>query len=332
MKRFLKGTLKGIAKGVALIVAAFFSLIVIAGLMAPDENPAVPNVDAGVYLSIDDMQIRYRQLGQGRDVLLIHGLPGSLEDFDPLMQALASRYRVTAFDRPGQGYSSAVGAKYSVEHNAHIAREVIQQLALRDVIVVGHSYGGSTALQMAIEQTPGVGGYVSLAAGADPDGEVDPLYYFVTTPIVGKGFLVVSSWTGNLIAKAKIKAGLESAFHPNLEWCTDEFVALRQKLWSQPAVAASIASEIPAMFDDLRSMQAHYGEIVAPVILIQGDGDRSTTVEESEYLLKAIPTAKRVMLENTGHYSIIVRTAEVIKAIDELSAIKAEETMAVYAQ
>lgn len=324
--------MKGTFKGIGLVVVAFFSLIIIAGLMAPDENPAVPNVDAGVYLTVDDMQIRYRRLGQGRDVLLIHGLPGSIEDFEPLMQSLASRYRVTAYDRPGQGYSSAVGAKYSVEHNAQVARQVIQQLELRDVIVVGHSYGGSTALQMAIEQTPGVSGYVALAAGADPEGDIDPFFYVVTTPIIGKGILAVSSWTGNLIGKAKVKAGLENAFHPNLEWCTDDFVKLRQKLWSQPAVAASIASEVPAMFADLRSMQAHYGEIVAPVILVQGDGDRSATVAESEYLLQAIPNAKRVMLENTGHYSVIVRTAAVIKVIDELAEIKADETIAVYAQ
>lgn len=328
----MKGFLKGTFKGITLVGVAFFLLIFIAGLMAPDENPAVPNADAGVYLTINDMQIRYRRLGQGRDVLLIHGLPGSIEDFEPLMKSLASRYRVTAYDRPGQGYSSAVGAKYSVEHNAQVARQVIQQLGLSDVIVVGHSYGGSTALQMAIEKMPGVIGYVALAPGADPDGEIDPFYCAVTTPVIGKGILAVSSWTGNLIAKAKVKAGLESAFHPNLEWCTDDFVKLRQKLWSQPAVAASIASEVPAMFNDLRSMQSHYGEIVAPVILVQGDGDRSATVAESEYLLQAIPTAKRVMLENTGHYSMIVRTAAVIKVIDELADINAEESMAIYAQ
>lgn len=317
MKRFLKG--------MSLVVVALFSVIVVAGLMAPDENPLVPKRDAGTYLTIDGMQIRYQQQGQGRDVLLIHGLPGSIEDFDVLMQALSGRYRVTAYDRPGQGYSSAVGAQYTVEHNAQVAQSLIQQLGLQKVIVVGHSYGGTTALQMAINNVPGVVGYVALAAGADPDRDIDPLYPLVTTPVIGQGILAVSGWAGNLLAKFKVKTGLEHVFHPNMDSCTDAFVQLRQELWSQPTVALAIANEMPSMYADLRSMQAHYAKITAPVILVQGDGDRSATVAESDYLLKAIPTAKRVLLENTGHYSQVVRPAEVVKAIDEIAATDRKE-------
>lgn len=304
-------------KRITLFFFGLFALLVVASLNFPDENPAVPRHDAGQYLTIDNLQIRYRQEGQGQDLLLIHGLPGAIEDFDPLFAALKGRYRITAYDRPGQGFSSATGAQYSVAHNAYIANQLIQKLQLRNVIVIGHSYGGTTALQMAMDKSPGIRGYVTIAAPGIPDAIKDPLYNIVALPVLGKGVIEASGWAGNALAKHEIASGLRDAFYPNDEYNTENFNNYHEQLWLQPTVTRAIALEILQMNIDLKAMQARYHDINAPVTVIQGEQDKLVNVTHSDYLVSAIPGAQRILLPNTGHYVQFARTNEVVQAIDQ---------------
>lgn len=57
------------------------------------------------YINIQGNKIRYSQSGEGRDLLLIHGTPGFLEDWNAIAAELAKDYRVTCYDRMGHGYS-----------------------------------------------------------------------------------------------------------------------------------------------------------------------------------------------------------------------------------
>src|SRR4030095_3740654 len=131
------------------VVAAFFFLALITLTASgfyykPEET--IPEGFPGHYVEANGLKLRVLQMGQGPDVLLIHGTPGSLEDFAPLMEILSFNHRVTAYDRPGHGFSAGMNFPYTLQHNAKTARALIQVLGLKDVVVVGHSYGGNTAL------------------------------------------------------------------------------------------------------------------------------------------------------------------------------------------
>jgi pimeloyl-ACP methyl ester carboxylesterase len=56
------------------------------------------------------------------------------------MDALAGSFQLTAFDRPGYGFSGETG-KYSLEENADMALKLIDALKLENVVVVGHTAG-----------------------------------------------------------------------------------------------------------------------------------------------------------------------------------------------
>ncbi|MBI3012075.1 MAG: alpha/beta hydrolase, partial [Elusimicrobia bacterium] len=81
----------------------------------------------------------------------MHGCPGSTEDWDPIRSQLSQKYHVTAFDRPGHGFSSVAANSCNLDFNAGVTLEVIETLGLKDVLVVGHSYGAATALRIAIQ-------------------------------------------------------------------------------------------------------------------------------------------------------------------------------------
>src|SRR5690554_5665765 len=53
------------------------------------------------FITIGDEKIRYLQKGEGKDILFIHGTPGSIEDWKELIDSLSQNFRVTAFDRLG---------------------------------------------------------------------------------------------------------------------------------------------------------------------------------------------------------------------------------------
>ena len=75
-----------------------------AALRADRITAAFPPV--GEFVSVTGGRVHYVQAGQGPDVILLHGAGGNLRDFTfALMDQLTGRYRVTAFDRPGMGYT-----------------------------------------------------------------------------------------------------------------------------------------------------------------------------------------------------------------------------------
>jgi pimeloyl-ACP methyl ester carboxylesterase len=186
-------------------LTAVLALVVVAAAiagLAHRPNIEIPEGAPGRHVMVNAVPIRVLQQGSGRDVVLIHGSPGSLEDWKPVMDALSGSLRVTAFDRPGHGYSGDAG-RYSYEDNADVALAVIDALKLEHVVVVGHSYGGTTALAMAVRAPATVEAYVILdSATYKPAREGDISLRLLNVPVLGMGLGVL---TGPFIAPARIR-------------------------------------------------------------------------------------------------------------------------------
>ncbi len=82
-------------------------------------------------------------------ILLLHGSPGSADDFQALGARLAERYDVIAPDLPGFGGSTRRVASYSIEAHAAYATALLDLLGIDAVHVVGFSMGGGVALHLA---------------------------------------------------------------------------------------------------------------------------------------------------------------------------------------
>ncbi|MGY3611055.1 MULTISPECIES: alpha/beta fold hydrolase [unclassified Bradyrhizobium] len=91
----------------------------------------------------DSTQIFYKDWGQGKPIVFHHGWPLSADDWDTQMLFFVQRgYRVIAIDRRGHGRSSQVSGGHDMDHYATDAAAVVDHLALRDAVHVGHSTGG----------------------------------------------------------------------------------------------------------------------------------------------------------------------------------------------
>ncbi len=97
--------------------------------------------------------IAYRSLGEGQPLLLLHATLSSSRQLQALATRLAERHRVVAVDRRGSGDSApAAGSPSSpIDVAVHVAdlAALIDVEALHGGLVVGHSYGGCLALELA---------------------------------------------------------------------------------------------------------------------------------------------------------------------------------------
>jgi pimeloyl-ACP methyl ester carboxylesterase len=93
-------------------------------------------------------RIEIVEAGKGRDLLYLHGAGGHMPT-DPLIAALATKYRVVAPLLPGYGQSTGEdGLRDMLDITLHTL-DVLEALKLKKPIVVGHSMGGMIAAEMA---------------------------------------------------------------------------------------------------------------------------------------------------------------------------------------
>lgn len=300
---------------VAMLLAVLLLLLVLAaigGFYQP--NTQIPADLLGQHVSVDGLPVRVYQRGTGPDVLLIHGSPGSVEDFAPIFSALGTRFRLTAYDRPGHGFSGD-SAKYSLAYNAEVADAVLTQLDLRDAIVVGHSYGGATALALALRKPARASAYVVLdSATYTPLRPVSPLYQVIAVPYLGIG---AASILGAFIAPTRIRSELKKIWGE----APDEFIALRTRIWSTPKVSHALARETIDADAALSAQSPRYPEIQHRVsILAQADDPERT--RSAQRLHSDIAGSTLALLPDTGHYLQFEKTAEVVRAIELLAPVE----------
>lgn len=310
-------------------LALFFLFIVltITGLTY-EPDLTIPEQFDGNQLIIEDLTIRYQQIGAGEDVLLIHGQGGSMEDFDPIMDDLTRNYRVTRYDRPGHGFSDNRDDVHSFQANARIAVELMEALNLVNPVIVGHSYGGGVALAVAANHNIDCQGVVLLGSVGYPCGEIECKErgalenlnrMLFTIPYFGEGLAMVlsSSAIGDL-GSSIAKDMAYWAFHPNIEHADDYFEKNQIKILSPKNVVANYQQE--AVYNDsIRNLTDNYHLIEQPVTIIQGEEDNySELIQTAHKLNEDIPNSRLIMLENTGHMINFVHPEVVVQEVNNL--------------
>ncbi|MBF0223933.1 MAG: alpha/beta hydrolase [Desulfobacterales bacterium] len=293
-----------------VILCAFFTII---GSISQDIIQ-IPSNFKGDYIEIEGSKIRYYQIGAGKDILFIHGLPGSIEDWEPV-EELSSKYRLTMYDRPGYGFSSPGKSDYHLNYNADIALKVIRKLNLENVIVVGHSYGGATSLAMAIQNPKEVKEFVVISAPSYFTMPAPKIYNFVTLPIIGRG---LTSSLSYLLGTGMVKDGIHKAFHPNMNSMPSDFTEKRSKIWLQTKVINTLARERLNLNDDLKIIEPNFKNISKKIIIVHGDADLSVPSDGSIKLHKIIKKSEMIIFENTGHQVQFAKPDDLIKIIDDL--------------
>ncbi|MCB1660519.1 MAG: alpha/beta hydrolase, partial [Pseudomonadales bacterium] len=111
--------------------------------------------------------VHYADYGQGVPMVFLHANPGDSRDFEAVIPALSSKYRLLVLDWPGYGQSAMPDSPQNigVTFFYQVLREFLTKLKLPPAIFVGNSLGGNVAARLASESPQLVRGLVLVSAG-----------------------------------------------------------------------------------------------------------------------------------------------------------------------
>ncbi|MCA0872115.1 alpha/beta hydrolase [Seohaeicola saemankumensis] len=274
----------------------------------------------GQILDIDGVQVHAVTMGNGPDVVLIHGSSGNTRDMTfRLAPLLADRYRVIIFDRPGLGYTDRINQTgASIRQQADLLVRAAGELGAERPIVMGQSYGGSVALAWAVHHPDSLLALVPVAAASNPwTTPLDPLYRVTSSPL---GSALVVPMLTAFVTDTRVEQAMIGVFAPQAvpEGYIEHFGAgLTLRRTSLRANAMQRAQ----LLDQITELQPRYGEISVPTEIVHGTADDTVNFSlHSENLARQIPGAVLTPLPGIGHMPQHVAAPDVAAAIDRAAA------------
>ena len=278
----------------------------------------------GQILDVGGVPVHVVTMGQGPDVVLLHGASGNTRDLSfGFARALAEAYRVTIFDRPGLGHTGHVDPKYasvwraaaeSPAEQAALLRKAAAQMGVTRPIVVGHSFGGAVAWAWGLDGPGETAAIVSVAGVANPwPGDIS-LQHRVTSSVAGAALLVpvLSAFAPKSLVEGVIKTIYAPQIPP-----AGYVDAVGTDLILRRSSMRANARQITSLRPHIVAQSARYGELKMPVEIVHGDADTIVPLNvHSLSLPDQIEGANLTVLPGVGHMPHHTHTRDVLAAID----------------
>lgn len=254
-------------------------------------------------LTDDGVSIRYEVSGAGPPLLMIPGLGLDAGAFDALSERLGSKFSCIGIDPRGAGSSDAPRGPYTIARLAADAATVLADAGAPPAVVLGHSLGGFTAVELALRSPGAVRGLLLLSTAASG-----------APGLLGRSAGAAAALSRRDgapedIARGIIAACLTTEFLRDRPADFERFVAGRL---ARPARGRGLGGQRAAA--DAFDAGERLGGIRARTAVVHGDGDRVIGVECGRALAAAIPGAALHVLHGVGHLPFL-------EAPDELAGI-----------
>ncbi len=233
--------------------------------------------------------VGYRELGAGPPLLLIMGLSGSMDDWQPIfIAALAQRHRVVLVDNAGVGDTAALTAPLTITEMADQTSDLIATLGLGRTAVLGWSMGGMIAQALAVLHPAQVSRLV-LAATQPGTGQALPIPAAAAAAAAGSNPAGVLSVLFPASAAAAQQAyALGILRYPGFYQAPRAVVAEQGR-----AVQHWMTGQDPAG----RRLTA----VRLPTLVADGTVDQLNPVANDRALAGEVPGAKLILYPGAGH-------------------------------
>jgi pimeloyl-ACP methyl ester carboxylesterase len=246
-------------------------------------------------------RIEIVETGKGKDLFFLHGAGGHMPN-DPLLAALASKYRVLAPLLPGYGRSSGEdGLRDMLDVTLH-SLDVLEALKLSKPVVVGHSMGGMIAAEMAAIAHTEVTKLCLLAPAGLWFDEQPIVDIFAKLPYELPGLLFHDLERGQKL----MTSGGGNMDDPEF---LKQFLVMNAR---RLGMAGKLLFPIPE-----RGLGQRLHRITARTLIVWGREDVLIPATYGDAFKKAISKAKLVKVANAGHAVGQEKPAAVLKAIKE---------------
>jgi pimeloyl-ACP methyl ester carboxylesterase len=288
--------------------------------------PAEPNwreVDWREHLrqvQVDGRSVNFVDYGEGspelHPVVMIHGLGGCWQNWlENIRPVAASGRRVIALDLPGFGHSEMpADGEISISGYGRVVNALCDELDLGEVVLCGHSMGGFTACETAIQFPERVERVVLVSAAGITTSDI------VQQPILASARLLAMlgeravARSRRVVVRKRLRRPLYAGFirYPDLI-ATDFLFEITQGS-GRPAFNGALAAILSY---DVRD---RLPEISVPVLIVWGSEDMLVPRSDAGQFERLIPRSRKVVLDDTGHSPMMERPRTVNDLIVEFIA------------
>ena len=288
--------------------AALAALAAGAALLAPSSPATAGERDTAATaptrtVEAGGVRIGYRSIGSGRPVVLVMGLGGTMDAWDPaFVDGLAAAgHRVVLLDNEGAGRSELRSGALTIRRMGQNVDRLVRALRLRRPDVVGWSMGGMIAQSYAVRHPRGLRRLVLLAT-APGDGRATP---------------PTADALASLSGTAEAATALDLLFPPSARGVRDAYIARvskRRRASLLPPTAVRNA-QVVATAGWLGGGDAD-GKRVArlrvPTLVAGGELDPLLPVANQRRLARIIPRAQRALYADASHGFFMQRRRDVL--------------------
>ena len=248
-------------------------------------------------VNINGANIELVRRGKGRPILFLHphiGLHGS----DAFITRLAEHAEVIVPSHPGYGHSDLPPGMSTVDDMAYLYLDLLDQLKLRDVTLVGASFGGWIAAEIASKTTERIArlvmmGAVGVKVGPRDRSDIVDIFATPRSRWEELTFRDVKFWQRNYESLSE-----------------DELTVIARN-----REATALFAWNPYMYNP--KLKARLHRIRVPALFLWGDADRFAPAEYGKAYCAAIPGARFELVSEAGHFPHIEQAERVARCVVE---------------
>lgn len=234
------------------------------------------------------MKLHHRILGEGKPLMILHGLFGFSDNWQTHAKKLADYYQVILVDLRNHGRSDW-SDDFSYEIMADDIAELVQDLGLEDLILLGHSMGGKVAIQYAQKYEDSLEKLIVVDIGL----KQYPMHH--EHILAGIHAVTLDNVGSRREAEAQLSqhidsVGVQQFLLKNLYWVEKGQLAWRMNV----KVLEEKMPEILTAMDKK--------EVFTPTLFIRGEFSNYILDEDFDSITEQFPDSEIVTIENAGHW------------------------------
>ena len=251
------------------------------------------------FVPVDGARVHFQEFGDPGDptLLLIHGYTASTYAWRTVAPMLAGEgFHVVAVDLLGFGFSEKPRwFDYSIEAQARMVSRFMNRLGIGRATVVGSSYGGAVAATLALDYAERVEKLVLAGAICNDNALRHPLLRLASIPLVGEAVTPFFA-DAKMYHRRRMRKTLSPANYDMISGDRVEAVV-------RPLAAADAHHALLATSRNWRANRVTHDAplIDQPTLIIWGEDDRVTPIEDGHLLHDRILHSRMVVLRDCGH-------------------------------
>jgi len=237
-------------------------------------------------MDVKGTYVNYVQYGNetGKDIVLLHGWGQNIEMMDPIGKSMESKFRITIIDFPGFGKSPEPPYGFSVFDYYEVLDELLENLNIKEPILIGHSFGGRIAIIYAVNK------------------KVSKLV------LMGTPFRRTNKKANYKLKILKIVR--KTPIIKNFEGYLRSKIASNDYHNASPIMRRVLVNVINQELTDL------IPKIKFPTILIWGSDDKEVPISEAKYIEDKVKDCGLIIYEGCSHFAYLERLNQTINILN----------------